>query len=206
MIQHPPPLMWSFCLSLQYTKMQKRQIPDIYSWVQVYSIYMLVFSSQYPNWTSELISYQLFIVQHSKKFEYPLWLQHDTDSANGQLPTNIPNGSKYTHSSMPMHSLIVENQRSGAQACHLEGGNHTYDCPKFTFIQPCLQTSSLPYSPSPTHSPYPIKKPCIPPAKRSKPDHCIKGSCPYGTDCKFTHKCAHCWSGHPVTSCHNKLA
>ena len=59
--------------------------------------------------------------------------------------------------------------------------------------------------PHPLHSPYPIKKPCISPAKRSKPDHCIKGSCPYGTDCKFTHKCAHCRSEHPLTSSHNKL-
>ena len=33
-----------------------------------------------------------------------------------------------------------------------------------------------------------------------------KGSCPFGADCKFTHKCARCQGGHPLSSCHNKPA
>ena len=56
-------------------------------------------------------------------------------------------------------------------------------------------SSSLPWSSS-------INKPRIPPAKHSKPDHCIlfnknKGSCPFGADCRFIHKCARCQGGSP---------
>ena len=60
---------------------KKRQIPDIATWVQVYSTYMLVLGSAFPNHLPELIAYQLLIVQHSKKIWIPLlatircWLQ-----------------------------------------------------------------------------------------------------------------------------------
>ena len=46
------------------------------TWVQVYSIYKLVLTSHHPSSTSEIIAYQLLIVQHSKKFEYPSWSQY----------------------------------------------------------------------------------------------------------------------------------
>ena len=49
------------------------------TWVQVYSIYKLVLSSHHPSSTSEIIAYQLLIVQHSKKFEYPSWSQCDIE-------------------------------------------------------------------------------------------------------------------------------
>ena len=58
---------------------KRRQIPDIATWIQVYSIYMLVLGSAYPDQLPELIAYQLLIVQHSIKFEYPSWLRYDVD-------------------------------------------------------------------------------------------------------------------------------
>ena len=58
---------------------KKCQILDMATWVQVYSIYKLVLSSHHPSSTSEIIAYQLLIVQHSKKFEYPSWSQYDIE-------------------------------------------------------------------------------------------------------------------------------
>ena len=49
------------------------------TWVQVYSIYKLVLSSHHPSSTSEIIAYQLLIVQHSKKFEYLSWSQYEIE-------------------------------------------------------------------------------------------------------------------------------
>ena len=133
-------------------------------------------------------------------------------STNGRLQTDSPNGYKYTHSSMfTAHGKAT----AWCPVCHLDGDNHSYDCPRFTFIQPSLQSSSLPYSgpfyPLPLNSSSSIPRssstntPHIPPAKHSKPDHCIpfnknKGSCPCGADCRFIHKYARCQGGRSTLS------
>ena len=60
------------------------------------------------------------------------------------------------------------------------------------------------------HNPPPLLP--SPQAKRSTPDHCLlymynkrDGGCPYGSDCKFKHRCSLCRTeGHPVTRCPNK--
>ena len=46
---------------------KRRQIADIATWVQVYSTYMLVLASTFPDQLPELIAYQLLIVQHSRR-------------------------------------------------------------------------------------------------------------------------------------------
>ena len=207
-------------LACDIQRRKKRQIPDIATWVQVYSIYMLVLSAHHPSSTSELIAYQLLIVQHSKKFEYPSWLQYDIEFRQWAAANQYTKWSQI-HPQFYAYAFTARGKATAwCPVCHLDGGNHTYDCPRFTFVQPRFQPGSLPYS-SPFHSPSPSSssfiprfspaKPRLPPAKRSKPDHCIlfnknKGLCPYGDDCKFTHKCARCQGGHPVSSCPNKPA
>ena len=207
-------------LACDIQRRKKRQIPDIATWVQVYSIYMLVLSAHHPSSTSELIAYQLLIVQHSKKFEYPSWLQYDIEFRQWAAANQYTKWSQI-HPQFYAYAFTARGKATAwCPVCHLDGGNHTYDCPRFTFVQPRFQPGSLPYSSHAFHSPSPSSsfiprfspaKPRIPPAKRSKPDHCIlfnknKGSCPYGDDCKFTHKCARCQGGHPVSSCPNKPA
>lgn len=182
---------------------------------------MLVLSSHHPSLTSELIAYQLLIVQHSKKFEYPSWLQYDIEFRQWAAASRFTKWS-HIHPQFYAYAFTARSKATGwCPVCHLDGGNHSYDCPRFTFVQPRLQSGSLPYC-GPFYSPTPnssssfsrsssISKPRIPPAKRSKPDHCIlfnknRGSCPYGADCKFIHKCSRCQDGHPVSSCPNKSA
>lgn len=45
---------------------KRRQIPDLVTWVEVFTTYLLVLSSRFPETLRDLISYQFFIVKHSK--------------------------------------------------------------------------------------------------------------------------------------------
>ena len=45
---------------------KRRQIIDIMSWIQVYSTYMLVISSRFPEALPDLIAYQLVIIKQTK--------------------------------------------------------------------------------------------------------------------------------------------
>ena len=184
------------------------------TWVQVYSIYMLVLSSHHPCSTSELATYQLLIVQHSKMFECPSWLQYDIEFHQWAAANRFTKWLQI-HPQFYVYPFTAHGKATAwCPVCHLDGGNHSYDCPRLTFIQPYLQSSSLPYSgpfypPSNSSSSIPrslsTNTPHIPPAKHSKPDHCIrfnknKGSCPHGADCRFIHKCACCQGGRSTSS------
>lgn len=96
--------------------------------------------------------------------------------------------------------------------CHVDGGNHTYDCPKLSFPHHFHSASNTSVTPSSLRSsvgllPRPSPSSRLPLPKRPRVDHCIlfnknKGSCPYGSDCRFEHKCAHCLQlGHPASAC-----
>ena len=61
---------------------KKRQIYTGHSymaWVQEYSTYMLALASSFPEQLPEVIAYQILIVQHRHKFEYPSWLRYDIE-------------------------------------------------------------------------------------------------------------------------------
>ncbi len=199
---------------------KKRQIPDIATWVQVYSIYMLILASKHPDHLPELIAYQLLIVQHARKFEYPSWLHYDTDFRQWAAANNYRKWSEI-HPQFYAYAFTAHSKASAwCPICHTEGGSHTFDCPKFV-APPTSRPNPRPimYSPPAPFMQRPIlPRPPLsnrlgpPPGKRPKPEHCIlfnknNGSCPYGDCCKFAHRCAYCaQTGHPVASCPSKAA
>ena len=203
-------------------KRKKRQIPDIATWVQVYSVYTLILTTQYPEAVKELIAYQLFIVQHSRKFEYPSWLHYDTDFRQWAAANRYTTWSQINPQ---LYAYAFTAHGRGARwcpVCHMDGEQHTFDCPKFALSSP------LPFTRPPTRAfSVPTQRPLLPspvppaisarlgppPGKKpreSRPGYCIlfnkhNGQCPFeqtnGT-CKFPHRCAHCAQlGHPVSAC-----
>ena len=188
---------------------KKRQIPDIATWIQVYSIYFLAMASHFKEMVPELIAYQLCIVQHSKRFEYPSWLHYDVEFRQWAAATKFMQWSQI-HPQFYAFAFTSQGRASSwCPICQVDGGNHTYDCPKYSAFCPTVKLANLNQSfPNRASS---NAKPLIPPqAKRAaKMDHCIlfnkyRGNCPYGSECKFDHKCAHCALSHPVTSCPTK--
>lgn len=136
-------------------------------------------------------------------------------SANGWLATNTQNGRRYN----PQFYAYVFTARGKAMAwcpvCHLDCGNHTYDCPRSLLFNLAFSPALFPTPLHPLHIPYPGSYPPKSHAysQQDAPNLTTasslikkKGSCPFGADCKFTHKCACCQGGHSLSSCHNKPA
>ena len=123
------------------------------------------------------------------------------------------------HPQFYVHCPFIAHGKATAwcPVCYLDNGNHSYDCPRFTFIQtfPSVQLSSLLWSilPPPSHPilhlPYPGLHPPTHhtyPSKtlQTRPLHPFnknKGSCPHGADCRFIHKCTR-WQGGRSTLSH----
>ena len=109
---------------------KKRQIPDLATWVEVFTTYLLVLSSRFPETLRDLISYQLFIVKHSKRFRYPSWLFYDVEYRKWAAVNHIKN---WSITNPELYSLAFTGQAlaiNWCPICQVEGGNHTYDCPQ----------------------------------------------------------------------------
>ena len=169
--------------------------------MEVYSTYVLALSKKFPEALPNLVSYQLFIVKHSKRFRYPSWLFYDVEYRKWAAVNRIRNWSS---TNSELYSLAFTGQAVGINwcpICQVEGGNHTYDCPQFPSLPPNNPPPRLRSIPNFAE----------PPAKRPSPTHCILfnkngGPCPYGASCKYQHVCSYCFGPHPVTSCPTKPA
>ncbi len=189
--------------SWESQKKRKRQIIDIATWVQLYSTYILILSSRHPQALPELIAYQLFIVKAAKKFRYPSWLYYDTEYRKWAATTHC---QEWSTINTQLYSLAFTGQGnpvSWCPICQVDGGNHTFDCPRYP----------IPTDPLPPQHPPSQPRSLLPPApKRPRPpgDYCINynmsgGNCKYGLSCRYPHKCSVCGvQGHPRTHCPNK--
>ena len=182
---------------------KKRLIPDISTWVQVYSTYMLVLAAHSPEQALELIAYKLLIVWHSQKFEYPSWLQYDSEYRQWAAANQCRSWSQI-HPQIYAYAFTAHGKASTwCPTCQVDGGSHTFDCPRFLPPNACPSPLLIPPRQPPLNKSHP------PPPTRPRPDYCIlynknHGSCPY-RDCKYTHRCAYCnQTGHPVSSCPKK--
>ncbi len=137
--------------SYEVHKRKRRQIPDIATWVQVYSTYVLILISKYPDQVTELIAYQLMIVQHGRKFEYLSWLHYDTDFRQWAAANNHTTWLQI-HPQLYAFAFTTHSVGSAwCPICHSDGGSHTFDCPKFqlgTMSAPTVQNRSI----APPHS------------------------------------------------------
>ena len=180
---------------------ERRQIPDIATWVQLFSTYMLILAQRYPNSLTDLIQYQLLLVKQARKFRYPSWLYYDTEFRKA---ASSDRSLSWAAVHPQIYALAFTNQglpTAWCPICTVDNGQHTYDCPNFGGQ---IKPSSKPFTSS--WSTPPLKKP------RQTVDHCIlynqfDGQCRFGKQCRYPHRCASCGTlGHPMRNCPNPRA
>ena len=166
---------------------------------------MLVLGSSSPHLLPDLIAYQLLIVQHSRKSEYPSRLRYDVDFRQWAAANNCHTWSQI-HPQFYAFAAQGKAPLGWCPICYSDGSSHTYDCLRFsaphTFPThlPTPRTNFHPYPalllppPPAWQSPEKSGVPRPPPPKRPSPEHCIlynkyHGSCPYGDRCTKIHVC-----------------
>ena len=63
--------------NFELTKVRKKPIRDILTWVQAFAVYIAVVSQQFPEAVPELIAYMLFIIKKAPQVEDQVWLVYD---------------------------------------------------------------------------------------------------------------------------------
>ncbi len=83
-------------------------------------------TSQFKVMIPELIAYQLVIVQHSKRFEYPSWLHYDIQWG---AATKFTQWSQI-HPQFDAFAFTAQGRDSSR--CQVDGGILTFDCPMYS--------------------------------------------------------------------------
>ena len=60
------------------TSRSRREVPDLLSWVQCFSIYTAVVASAYPERVQKLLAYQTLIIREARRFGGKGWLSYDS--------------------------------------------------------------------------------------------------------------------------------
>ena len=152
----------------------------------MYSTYMLIISSRFPEALPNLIAYQLLIVKQAKRFRYPSWLYYDIEFRKWATATKT---KEWARINSEIYTLAFTGQGtviSWCPTCQVDGGNLTYDCPNYSSSNFSLPIPKPPTA-SPASQPSPYQKPAAalrpPPAKKGKLKHWIlynknNGACP----------------------------
>ena len=74
-------------------KKLKRRIEDIGSWLEAFSVYCLVLTSQFPQWWKDLQLYQLLILRTYRQFTGRVWLAYDRAFREHAAATNLTDWS-----------------------------------------------------------------------------------------------------------------
>ena len=117
------------------------------------------------------MSYQLFIVRHSRKFEYPSWLQYDTEYRQWAAANNSMELVSDPAPDICLYTFTAHGKASTwCPICQVDGGNHTFDCP--SFFQNAAPPPLVPNQPR-GFQPW-TNRPLPPPYKRQKPSPSIR--------------------------------
>ena len=115
---------------------------------------MLTLASRYVDQLPELIAYQLFIVQHSRKFDFPSWLHYDIEFRRWAAGNKFKQWSQIYPQFYALAFTARSRVSNWCPVCHVDGGQHAFDCPRF---RPAHQPTPYvpPSSPGPAalHSP-----------------------------------------------------
>ena len=125
-----PTTKWWFSQSLPGKLVDEgsaRSLTSQHGWKSMLHMYVLVLGSQFPETLPDLVSSELFIVKHSKRFRYPSRLLYDVEYRKWAAIHHIRNRST---TNSELYSLAFTGQAlaiNWCPICQVEGGNHTYD-------------------------------------------------------------------------------
>ena len=170
----------------------RRLIAELATWIQCFSIYMVVVTRKRPERLAEMVAYQMIITKASQKYRWPSWLIYDQNfrmeaAGNSQAWSKVEPG---------LYAQCFTGQARAAEnwctTCH--GLDHaTVRCP----YRAQKRSWTTAFGERQSNRPQ---------ATSAVGDVCTKfnrynGDCKFGAKCRFTHMCSLCGGAHPATRC-----
>jgi hypothetical protein len=173
----------------------RREMPDLLSWVQCFGMYAAVLSAGNPEKVQELYAYQTVIVREARRCGGKGWLAYD-QMFRQQAAARVTDWSKLNNSLYATTFLQQQNGR-GRTCVHCMETDHTSNECSLAPIRPARP-------PTQTRSDTPADAEDRGSKGRSS-KICYSwndGRCAIGPYCRYRHVCAKCGSNsHKATQC-----
>ena len=168
---------------------KKRLLPDLATWMQCFALYASVICSQAPDRLADLMGYMCQIARASQRFKWPSWVIYDQNFRQDAADQRILVWARLDPGLFSQcFTGQAKNSEAWCRSCH-SVDHGTDSCPLKPLVTP-------------------------PPPKRSRPSSapttvvCRKfnrlGNCPFGSKCRYAHRCSLCGGEHPLTQCPKK--
>ena len=187
---NPDPQKYIILPGLEITWACRKPIRDIVTWVQCFAIFMAAVHKQDPAAVKELLAYMFTIIRAVQEFEDPAWRNYDEAFRKKAAATGNRKWSE-------IDTLIYNRIFTGhAKKLQLPSPGSSNSTQAHTFPAAMQMPQGHYTDPPPPKHPAPMSP--------ARSDICYlfnRGSCRYGSLCKYRHMCSVCSGRHPKVSC-----
>ena len=173
--------------------MQSRKIiPDLATWLQCFSLYVALLTTQQPERIPELMAYQSIIAKASMKYKWSSWIVYDQNFRQDVAGNPTQWWAKVDPS---IYAVCFTSQAISSEnwcSCCQCLDHTTGSCPFCPRKRPRSGILSSPQGRMDLN--------------RADQQICIKfnrfdGDCTFGKHCRFIHSCSNCRGQHPMSRC-----
>ena len=178
---------------------RRRQVTEIFTWVQCFCTYVSVLSSKSPEVVPELMAYLVTITRVSQDFSGLAWVRYD---AAFRRQAAITGNRRWSQINPSLYSICFTGQAQQTQRCELcfSSTHKTNEC--------SLMADTDPELPSRIKA---VEAAVVSLAAQRQGDTTIRAQpcrlwnmnrCRFPR-CRYRHVCSNCGEAHPVVSCPN---
>ena len=114
--------------SIQSQRRQRREVPDLLSWVQCFGTYISVVASRYPEKVRQLLAYQMLIIREARRLGGKGWLAYDTMFRQQAATSNTVDWSQLNSTLYAVTFLAQQGNRTRPCALCMESDHREDEC------------------------------------------------------------------------------
>ena len=192
--------------SQYFQRGNRREVPDLLSWIQCFSLYAAVVASRYPEKTKELWAYQATIIAEAQRCGGRGFVSYDSTFRQQMLSFESTDFSRINQSLYSTTFLSMRGKGQCCSMCNLPDHGRE-DCalnPSRTVPVVHMKESAAPTKVDPRGGSGEPRR------KRPRRGACFAwndGSCKSSSEsCKFEHVCSYCFGNHRRPFCKSRPA
>lgn len=188
--------------SASSTAKNRREVPDLLSWVQCFGTYMAVVTSKAPHRMKQLLAYQTLIVREARRCGGRGWLAYDSYFRQQVVGDESADWSRLNQSLYAV-TFITQADKDKGRSCVLclEGDHTEEQCALYS--PPIRPAGSSRRATSDRNSSDSRESPATARGRAGSRMACFawnQGDCRFPA-CKYRHVCVRCSGDHRVSRC-----